>query len=146
MITDKLTIFGDREDVTNICDLLSECTCALGLEARDTVLYMSEDSRSASYPDSVCVVLPYEIKDKISGGRVLTYSEKESSADVTLLNLQKRDTSLCFEVLSGTSMSRVFVPYGKDYTTAQVLACVSVLCAWGGSVNEVVSKINSILK
>ncbi len=146
MITDKLTIFGDREDVTNICDLLEKCAQSLGVELADTVLYAQEILECAHYSQDVCVILPYALKDKISGGKMLTYSEKESAADVTLLNLQKREANMCFEVLSGASMSRVFVPYGSGYTSEQVLACVSVLCAWGASVSGAVSKINSILK
>ncbi len=146
MITDKLTIFGDREDVTNICDLLSKCSCDLELEAKDTALYVSEVPSVADYPEGVCVVLPYEFREMVSGGRITTFSEKDSNADVTLLNLQKRKSALCFEVLCGTSMSRVFVPYDKGHTCSQVLACVSVLCARGVSVNDAVSKINSILK
>ncbi|MBQ4568453.1 MAG: hypothetical protein IJA62_00090 [Ruminococcus sp.] len=146
MITDKLTIFGDREDVTNICDLLSKCGCHLESEAKDTVLYVSEVPDNTAYPESVCVVLPHELRERVSGGRITTYSEKDSNADVTLLNLQKRETAFCFEVLCGASMSRVFVPYGKGYTCLQVLAGISVLCAWGVSALDAVSKINSILK
>lgn len=146
MITDKLTVYGGEEDVTNICDLTAKCTKSMGLEPLKTVLYTAEDAGCTTHPDDVCVVLPHELKDTINGGRVLTFSEGVSMADVTLLNLQKRDTSICFEVLSGTSMSRVFVPFECGYTSKQVLACVSTLCAWGASVNCAVSAINSILK
>ncbi len=146
MITDKLTVFGDEADVTNICDLTAKCTDSIGFEPLKTVLYTAEDAESATHPDDVCVILPYALKDIVNGGRVLTYSESVSAADVTLLNLQKREANVCFEVLSGTSMSRVFVPFHSGYTSKQVLACVSVLCAWGASVSHAVSAINSILK
>ena len=146
MITDKLTVFGDREDVANICDLTAKCAETLGLAPCETVLCASENVPVSQASDAALVVLPYEIKEKAKGKRVFTYSESESGADAVLLNLQNRESTTCFEVLSGTDMSRVFVPLSSDCTCTQVLACVSVLCAWGAPVSDAVSAVNSILK
>ena len=145
MITDKLTIFGAGEDVTNICDLTAKCAEKLEFEPCKTVLYATDVCADQGGTGEL-VILPCDIKDKVSAGRVFTYSLSGDMADVTLLNLQNRENTTCFEVLSGTAMSRVYVPRISEYTWEQAFACVSVLCAWGVSVNSAVSQINSILK
>ncbi len=146
MITDKLTIFGDSEDVTAVCDLICKCSQLLDVQLCECIVYIGDVSEPCKASADKAVIVPYEYKDKITQGRVMTYSATQTAADVASLNLQKRENALCFEVLSGAQMSRVFIPYNTNCTQSQVLVCAGVLCASGVSVNKAVETINSILK
>lgn len=148
MITDKLTIFGDREDVTRICDLINKCAGTLEVKGNEVVAFVEDvpEQEGDSFGGS-SLVIPFEVRDKVvSEGGIVTFSETENSADVSSLNLQQRTHNLCFEVLSGTFMSRVFIPNESNYTPRQVLVCVSILSAWNVDVDKIIPVINESLK
>lgn len=147
MITDNITVFGDRENVRDICDLLAKCTDTLQVEVTPATVYAQKITEQREHGEDECVIFPYESRDKIScKGKVLTYSLENSTADVAALNLQKRETSICFEVLCGASMSRIFIPLSSSYTQEQVLVCACVLCAFGVAVDKAVFTLNEIIK
>lgn len=147
MITDKITFFGEKENVRDICDLLSKCVEVLQVEITPATVYTQTVSQYKEYGEGECVIFPYEDKEKIScKGRCVTYSLANSMAEVAALNLQKRETSICFEVLCGASMSRVFIPYTSHYTQEQVLICACVLCAFRVPVDKAVFTLNEIIK
>ena len=94
-----------------------------------------------------CVVLPFDLKLTLTEDvRKLTYCLDGTSGDVSALNIQKRETCTCFEVLYGVFMSRVFIPFDSKYTVKQVLLCVCIMCGWGASIDKLIPLVNELLK
>ncbi len=148
MITDKITVYGEKENALNICGLLTKCTEDFDVPDvhLDVYLWDSEKEISASDKEKIAVI-PFEERESVPKGvKFVTYSDTDSRADVSALNVQKRESALCFEILSTAFMSRVFIPYTEKYTLQQVLVCASVLFALGMPAAQAVSLINETLK
>lgn len=148
MITDKVTVYGNKENTLNICDLLLKCTENIDIPDVNLDVYLREYKKEISALDKDrTLIIPLEERENVPDNiKYITYSDTDSKADVSSLNVQKRDSVLCFEILSTTSMSRVFIPYTEKYTIQQVLVCASVLYALGVPIKQTVSLINEILK
>ena len=148
MVTEKITVHGENDSVLNICDLLSKCTvnadvCDMSL---DVYLPLWDREIPLAQKDSMLVV-PLEMKEKVPDGvSFVTYSDSDSAADVSSLNVQRRESSVCFELLCGDFMNRVFIPHKEKYTQSQVLVCASILYALGVPLKQAVSLINESLK
>ena len=148
MITDKLTIYGEKDDVLSICDLLTLCTKETELSPAHMDVYLNSNSKEpiAEGKDKI-LIIPFEMMGDIPKGmRCITYSSNDNSADVSSVNVQERSSALCFEILCGDFMNRVFIPYSAEYTQYQVLVCASVLYGFGVPMQKVVSLINESLK
>lgn len=148
MITDKITVYGEKQEAEIICDLLKKCITQSEGEFTPVDVYLWETSGLSENFDSEKIhVVPYNMKGQLpEKSTTVTYSDADSSADVSTLNLQKRKDSLCFELLCGVFMSRIFIPDESEYTQRQVLVCASVLYALGMPMKKVVSLINESLK
>ncbi len=147
MITDKLTIYGDKENKECIEVLLVKCAQVLSLEDADVQVYTEAFPEGASSSKALCVVLDYKDKEQLSEGvKSVTYSVSDSRSDVMALNIQKREQSVCFELLHKTYMSRIFIPHTRRYTPKQILICSAVLLSLGVSAEKIVDTINEILK
>lgn len=148
MITDKITVFGEKQEAMSICDLLNKCTIQTDVVPTPVELYLWEGAQKADNSGKAAIqVVPYDMRgDFPQGAGIVTYSDVDNSADISAVNPQKRETSLCFEILCGVFMSRVFIPDTSEYTQRQVLACASVLYAMGVPMKKVVSLINESLK
>lgn len=148
MITDKLTIHGEKDDVQNICDLLMKCTKETELSNTPLEVYLKNgEYNDFAENEEKILIVPFEMQESIPKGiKLITYSLQDSLADISSLNVQKRSDALCFEILCGAFMNRVFIPYKCNYTQLQVLVCASILYAWGVPMQKVVSLINESLK
>ncbi len=148
MITEKLTIYGDKENKECIMTLLEKCAQVLSPESMSVQVLtdtLPEDFCVSS--DTQCVVLDYKDKEKLPEGvGVTTYSLSDSKSDVMALNIQNREQSVCFELLYKMFMSRVFIPHTRGYTPKQVLISSAVLLALGVPAEKIVETINEILK
>lgn len=148
MITDKLTICGEKDDVQNICDLLAKCTKEMELPKVKLEVYLQNSKCEflAENKDKI-LILPFEMKESApKDTKLITYSLQNSLADISSLNVQKRSDTLCFEILCGAFMNRVFIPYKCKFTQLQVLVCASILHAWELPMKKVVSLLNEFLK
>ncbi len=148
MITEKLTIYGDKENKECIMTLLEKCAQVLSPESMSVKVHtdtMTEEFSVSS--DAQCVVLDYKDKGKLPEGvRSVTYSLTDSRSDVTALNIQSREQSVCFELLHKVFMSRIFIPHTRGLTPKQVLISSAVLLSMGVPAEKVVETINEILK
>lgn len=148
MITEKLTIYGDKESKECIMTILEKCTRVLSQELIKVQVYtdtLPEDFSVSS--DAQCVVLDYKDKEKLPEGvRCVTYSLTDSKSDVMALNVQTREQSVCFELLHRTFMSRIFIPHNRGCTPKQVLISSAVLMSMGVSAEKIVETVNEILK
>lgn len=138
----------ESEDVRNISDLLLKCGEKSQIPEVSLYVYLWDADREMHTGDETMpVVLPYEERECVPKNiKTVTYSDTDSRADLSALNVQRRESALCFEILGTASMSRVFIPYTKKYTVQQVLVCASVLYARGVPVKQAVSLINETLK
>ncbi|MBQ8001451.1 MAG: hypothetical protein IJ298_09710 [Ruminococcus sp.] len=148
MITDKLTIYGDKENKECISALVERCAQVLGAESFSTQVYTEPLSEDISFDkDAQCVVVEYNDKDKVPERvRCVTYSFSDNRSDVMALNLQHREYSDCFELLHKVFMSRIFIPHTSGYTPKQALICAAILLSSGVSAERIVETINEILK
>ncbi len=148
MITDKITVYGHKQEAEVICDLLSKCLPFSESDTDGAYVYLSGASfNPQNCDDKKPVIIPFDVKNEFSHIEgVVTYSDVDSSADVCAINPQKRKDSMCFEILCGVFMSRVFIPQKSEYTLRQVLVCASVLYALGVPMKKVVSLLNESLK
>ncbi len=147
MITDKLTIYGDKENKERIEALLMKCTQILSLEWTDTQVYTDSLPESVTLSVARNTVLEYKEKERLSEGvKYVTYSMSDSRSDVTALNVQNREQSVCFELLHKSYMSRIFIPHTREYTPKQILICSAVLLSMGVTAEKIVETINEILK
>ena len=149
MLKDKLTIYSSPEDEKRVRELILGCVpdielnmvrlTAVAPDANETDIVVTSDCR--------CVVIPYDFSlDTADSVRKLTYSDNGAKGDISGLNLQKRETCTCFELLYGVFMSRVYIPLSSVYTAPQVLMCICILCGWGASVEKVIPVVNEFLK
>lgn len=148
MITEKLQIYGDKENVQGVQELLAKCIDMLDVEVTQTLVYTDKPDKTVNCDDGISqVVVDYEDKDAVcSDNGVTTYSFSDSRSSVTALNEQKKENFTCFELLSGVSMSRIFIADAHTYTAKQVLVCTAVLCALGVTAEKTVETINGLLK
>ena len=147
MITDKLTIYAQIEDVNNVCELVSGCIPKTEINMVPLAAFAPNEKFCTLPSDVRCVVLQYgawaELDENL---RKLTYSIEDTKGDIAALNIQKRETCTCFEVLYGVFMSRVFVSLGSKYTVTQVVLAICILCGWGASIDKIIPLINELLK
>lgn len=148
MITDKLTIYGDKEKAQLVSALAEKCADALSLEGVKTQVYLHPLSDEITGEiDAECVIVEYKDKEAVPEGvRCVTYSLSDSRADAAALNIQNREHSSCFELLHQVFMSRIFIPHTSEYTPEQVLVCAAVLLSTGASADKIVTTINELLK
>lgn len=148
MITEKLQIYGDKENVRRVRELLFKCLGVLNAEVTGTIVYTDKPDKVIRSDDKNSqVVINIEDKESVSSGEnVFTYSFGDSRSDVVALNEQKKENFTCFELLSGVSMSRIFIADIHTYTAKQVLVCTAVLCAMGITAEKTVETINGLLK
>lgn len=148
MITDKLTIYGDKENKECILSLVEKCSRVISPECEGAQVFTQGCSEELlKGADSPCVILEYKDKASVAENvKCITYSLSDSRADVTALNVQNREHSVCFELLHNVFMSRVFIPNTSGYTPLQVLICSAVLLSAGVSAQQIVETLNDILK
>ncbi len=115
---------------------------------RVAVLTLSDKDRvSTLLSEADVAVADYELRQLVDPSvRLVTFSRNNTSADVTSLNLQQRETCRSFEVLSGSSMGRVYVPYSCNYSMDQILIAVAVMCALGAALDDILTSLNGFLK
>lgn len=149
MITDKLTIYGDKEDVRLIKELLCKCADTLDVKAVPVAVYAmcAPDDATVVPKGAEWVVADYKDRELIGADlRKVTYSVDNSCADVVALNVQQRELHQCFEILHGVFMSRVFIPLDSAYTREQILVCATVLSVLGAPMDKIIPAINESLK
>lgn len=149
MIQDKLTIFANEEDTESIFELVLKCIDKADINMVFLLAVADGTNKdNLTLPEGIrCVVLPFDMKGFVpSDVRKITYCEGGASGDISALNVQKRETCTCFEVLYGVFMSRVFIPFGSKYTVKQVLLCVCIMCGWGASIDKLIPLLNELLK
>ena len=148
MLKDKLTIYANEEDAQRIRGLVLECVQNMEINMVDMVAIAAAYTEAIELPAQIrCVVLSDESDLKVSSDvRKIKYSLNSTKGDICALNVQKRSTCTCFEVLYGVFMSRVFIPDHSLYTPEQVLMCVCILCGWGASIDKLIPAINELLK
>ena len=148
MITDKLTIYGEISNAQLVSDLVTKCASKLEISASGT-LACFENFFEESILDREVEHLVLDCKDaeKIEfTGDVFSYSFSDSRADVRALNLQQREHTVCFELLCGSFMSRIFIPLTSAHTPQTVLVACCVLLCWSPSAEKIVETINELLK
>ena len=148
MLKDKLTIYANEEDAQRIRGLVLECVQNTEVNLVDMVAVAAVYTDALQIPAEVrCVVVSEESDIEVSSDvRKIKYSLGSTKGDICALNVQKRSTCTCFEVLYGVFMSRVFIPDNSPYTPDQVLMCVCILCGWGASIDKLIPAINELLK
>lgn len=148
MLKDKLTIYAKEEDAQRIRGLVLECVQNTELNLVDMVAVAATCTEGVEIPEDVrCVVMPEESDLALCEDiRRIKYSLNSTKGDICALNVQKRSTCTCFEVLYGVFMSRVFIPDESLYTPEQVLISVCILCGWGASIDKLIPVINELLK
>lgn len=149
MLKDKLTIFAKEEDTQCILELVLKCIDRADINMVSLLAVADETNKGEVIlpKNTRCVVLPFDLKLTLTEDvRKLTYCLDGTSGDVSALNIQKRETCTCFEVLYGVFMSRVFIPFDSKYTVKQVLLCVCIMCGWGASIDKLIPLVNELLK
>lgn len=147
MITDKLTIYAESEDVNSIRELVALCMDALEINPVSLTAFGKNAPLMELSKDTRCVVLPADLLIQTEKGvRKLTYSIDDTKGDICVLNIQKRTNSTCFEVLYGVFMSRVFIPLESRFSPSQVILAICILCGFGASIDKLIPLINEILK
>ena len=145
MNTEMIKIFAKQEDRTSVSELITKLAEKLSISPFDMAIVLKGyEPFDVSY-DSSAVVCADE-KEKYPFRSVLTYSENGLSGDVSLLNIQEREECRSFEILRGTFMGRVFLPYVGRYSEKQVLIAFSALVLMGAQEKPLLSAINEIIK
>lgn len=148
MISDKLKIYGDSTKAELVRVLVKKCSEKLCIDVQDTKVYLPECSENFSQEnDAWCYVVDYKDSSKLPDNtKMITCSLSDSRADVVALNIQKRTHSVCFELLNGNFMSRIFIPLTSEHTPATVLLSCGVLILWSTDTERIVETINELLK
>ena len=147
MITDKLTIYTENEDVNCIRELVALCMDALEINPVPLTAFGRNASAAELSKDTRCVVLPQGLSVETEKRvRKFTYSIDDTKGDICVLNIQKRTNTTCFEVLYGVFMSRVFIPFESRFSPSQVILAICILCGLGASIDKLIPLINEILK
>lgn len=147
MNTDKLTIYTQNEDASNIRELVLMCIDALEISLVPLAAFGTDAPAEAITNNTRCVVVPYGLSVQTGEEvRKLTYSVDSTKGDICVLNIQKRTNSTCFEVLYGVFMSRVFIPIESKFTSQQVILAICILCGLGASIDKLIPLINELLK
>lgn len=143
----KIIICGEqREAIESLVQAVSE---NLQLDSTGVALFaMCPPENIAELPTGVKTVAVRNCDRELvpEGFDVITYASDDSTADVVALNVQKRESTQSFEVLFGSSIGRVFIPDGSEYTRDHVLVTVALLCAMGAPFEQVLANINQLLK
>lgn len=74
------------------------------------------------------------------------YSLSNNKADVVLINIQNHPETKSFEIMTDTSMGRVFINNKNNISVENVLMCASAFYALGMNLNDILVVLNSILK
>ncbi len=148
MITDKLTIYGENSKAELVRKLLLQCSEKLSISVADTVVCLDDSFEEAlESTDAQHLVIDYKYVEKlIEKDRAFTYSLSDSRADVAALNIQQRTHSVCFELLNGSFMSRIFIPLTNEHTPYTVIVTCCVLILWSVPAEKIVETINELLK
>lgn len=149
MNTNDLTIYGGREDVSLITQLIEDCEEILELDLTPIAVYAlcAPDEKNKIPESAKRVVLCHEDATLLPKETDrLTYSFSDSRADVSALNLQQRQSGTSFEILYGSHMGRVYIPKECKYSKDHILVAASVLCAWGVAIDKILSVINELIK
>lgn len=148
MITDKLTICGESSQAQLISDLVAKCSLKLGIPALDTLACFEGCFDEAFLSqEAECLVLDCKDAEKLElMSEAFTYSFSDSRAGVRALNIQQRERTMCFELLCGSFMSRIFIPYTSVHTPQTVLVACCVLLCWSDCAEKIVETINELLK
>ncbi len=148
MITEKLKIYGEKSKARLVSELLHKCSEKLTLSISQTQVFLP-DCSEVFVQNGIThnLILDYKDAGKLAENtQHFTYSLTDSRADVTALNVQQREHCVCFELLKGSFMSRVFIPHSSEHTPETVLVVCSVLFMWSVSAEQIVEVINELLK
>ncbi len=131
----------DREAVLKILEfagerltLSDEKVCAFMdafNEEAEGDIYVADASQSEKFP-----------RDK----KLCTFSTAMSGGTVSAFNLQMREHSLSFEIMTGDFMGRAYLAKQSDYTMKQVLVAFTVLMAKGAKPSDILHYINEFTK
>lgn len=139
-----VVLSGEKEKVSQLIDKCSQLLIESDVAIETSFVVSSEGLNESIKPD--CVVLSPEASGSVSGVRKLTFAQDNSGADIAAINVQKREHGYSFEILYGSSMGRVFIPDGCEYTREHVLVAVAVICAADIPMEKILRNINGLFK
>lgn len=90
-------------------------------------------------------VVPYGMNVPETVNKV-TYSLSNNKANVTVINIQNRPETKSFEILTDTSMGRVFINNKNKTAVEDVLICATAFYGLNMELSQILDVLNSILK
>ena len=142
MLNTQPQFFGSQPQEKIITELVDKCS-SLFRDSKCSAAVVTEGGVDCTGFDAVCAPCGLEIS---GAKKLLTYSEGDINADLCALNVQHKESYVCFELMSAQHMGRVFVSNGLEITVGSVLVAAAVLCACGAPLEKVIEKFNSFLK
>lgn len=124
--------------------LIDEFLNISGLKINKKVL-LSEDKNQQLQSDFDIYIVPYGFKEAVPG-RLVTYSLTDNRADAVLINIQNHPDSRSFEIMTDSSMGRVFINNKNKVSVETVLMCAAVFLGLDVDLSDILDVLNSILK
>lgn len=132
---------GENKQLTELIAQVSENS---GIAIKDSIFI--SDSKSAPLPeDCDLYVLPYGTAPP-ERGRAISYSLSDNRADAVLINIQNHPDCKSFEIMTDSSMGRVFINNKNKIPVEAVLICAAVFLGLGDDLSHILEALNGILK
>ncbi len=90
-------------------------------------------------------VVPYGMNVPETVSKV-TYSLSNNKANVAVINIQNHPETKSFEILTDTSMGRVFINNKNKTAIEDVLVCATIFYGLNMELSQILDVLNSILK
>lgn len=90
-------------------------------------------------------IVPYD-KNVPNSFKTVTYSLSNNKANVVVINIQNHPQTKSFEILTDTSMGRVFINNKNKTPIEDVLICSAIFYGAGMDLSVILDVLNSILK
>lgn len=146
----KVTVLGPEKEKKQINKLVSLCTDKFSELKLSNTCVLSDIyfEYGDILQDCDCIVLPYELKDKININtkNVITFSMNKNNADFSTINFLEHDSYNSFEIMSTNSMGRVFTDKKCGYDAKTILICACIFAVNGAKLSDILEAVNSILK
>ncbi|MGN1050872.1 MAG: hypothetical protein ACI4QE_01085 [Acutalibacteraceae bacterium] len=137
-MTKNPAVLGNYSDISQVFSILQK----IDMDFSDiTIVSDGKTEVKREKTDSMIAV-----KSNPISKYCLSYSMVDNSADVVLINLQKRENSISFEILMGNEMDRIFIGDDKSIRPESALIASTLMIKKGIAFEKVIKKLNDILK
>ncbi len=139
-----MSIVYSGENTQSLKKLVNAFLATSNFNADKKVLVLTDKEQTMQKDFDICIV-PYDMEVSETSKKV-TYSLSNNKANVVVINIQNHTETKSFEILTDTSMGRVFINNKNKTQVEDVMICSAIFYGLGMDLSVILDVLNSILK